>query len=76
LVEIIVADPFNHRIQKLSPDGTFITKWGTQNSGNGQFNLPVGIAADMNGHIYVIDGNNHRIQEFTSDGEFITKWGG
>ncbi len=54
---------------------TFITRWGTKGSGNGQFNHPEQIAIDLEGNIFVTDTGNHRIQKFTSEGEFITMWG-
>jgi len=54
---------------------TFVTKWGSQGSGDGQFQYPWGIAVDTSGNAYVADYYNHRIQKFTSSGEFITKWG-
>lgn len=33
-------------------------------SGNNQFNLPLGVAADSSGHIYVTDLNNNRVMRF------------
>jgi len=53
----------------------FVTKWGTNGSGDGQFSFPTGIATDSSGNVYVADNNNSRIQKFTSTGVFITKWG-
>jgi DNA-binding beta-propeller fold protein YncE len=53
----------------------FFTAWGSQGSGDGQFNNQRGIAVDSSGFIYVADFNNHRIQKFNSEGTFITKWG-
>ena len=75
LGNIYIADNVNNCIQKLSSDGTFITKWGSEGSADGQFNRPFSIAIDTSGYIYVADTYNHRIQKFTSDGTFITKWG-
>jgi tripartite motif-containing protein 71 len=78
---VFVADSWNHRIQKLAPDGTFIAKWGanngdgTQGSGNAEFNAPYGLALDTAGNFYVADTNNHRIQKLAPDGSFIAKWG-
>jgi hypothetical protein len=72
---IYVADTYNHRIQKFTSNGQFVTKWGSYGSGDGQFYAPHGIAVDGNGDVYVVDTYNHRIQKFTSDGQFVTKWG-
>lgn len=73
---VFVTDRWNHRIQKFSPDGIFITKWGRYGTGNGEFDSPHGVAVDHNGFVYVADQGNHRIQKFSPDGVFITKWGG
>jgi len=72
---VYVADTFNHHIQKFSSNGQFITKWGSEGKGDGQFNSLTGIAVDSSGYVYVADAENHRIQKFTSDGQFVTKWG-
>ena len=42
----------------------FITKWGTQGSGDGQFVYPFGIAVHSSGRVYVADDHNYRIQVF------------
>ena len=72
---VYVVDFENHRIQKFTSEGEFITKWGREGSGDGEFKSLVGIAIDSEGNVYVVDNKNHRIQKFTSDGKFITKWG-
>src|SRR5688500_15708010 len=41
---IYVADMSNNRIVKLNSSGTVIATYGSQGSGNGQFNLPFGVA--------------------------------
>ena len=48
--------------------GTFVTKWGSFGSGNGQFNDPNGVAVDGSGNVYVADSNNNRIQKFSCSG--------
>jgi len=53
----------------------FITKWGSEGSGDGQFWQPHGIAVDSSGYIYVADQEGQRIQKFTAAGTFVTKWG-
>jgi tripartite motif-containing protein 71 len=54
----------NARILKYDSNGIFITTWGSQGSGDGQFNQPWGIATDGAGNIYISDMNNNRIQKF------------
>jgi len=51
-------------------------KAGTNGSGNGEFNLPHGIAVDGNGNVYVSDSSNDRIQKFDADGNYAGQWGG
>jgi hypothetical protein len=67
--------PNNNRVQKFTNDGTFLTKWGSAGSGDGEFNHPTGVAVDGDGNVYVGDCENHRVQKFTNDGTFLSKWG-
>ena len=54
----------------------FVRKWGSHGTGDGQFNLPNGIAVDSySENVYVTELSNNRIQKFDSNGNFITKWG-
>ena len=50
-------------------------KFGTQGSGNGQFNNPEGVAVDSSDNIVVADTGNNRIQVFNSTGTFQSKFG-
>jgi hypothetical protein len=54
----------NYRIQAFDTQGTFLGKWGTSGTGDGQFNLPYGVAAGADGKVYVADRSNNRIQVF------------
>jgi YD repeat-containing protein len=73
-----VADGDNHRIQKFTDNGTFVTKWGGWPGGSddGKFDHPHGLVVDNSSYVYVADTDNNRIQKFTSSGTFVTKWGG
>ncbi len=78
---IYVADTWNHRIQKLSQNGTPVKTWGTPNYdpvSSGPFGLwgPRGIAVDAQGHVLVADTGNKRIVVYDADGNFISQFGG
>ena len=72
---VYVADNLNNRVQVFSPDGIYLTQWGTYGSGDGQFSGPFGVAVDAGGRVYVADTYNHRIQVFEGDGTYVTQWG-
>ncbi len=72
---LYVADSQNNRVQKLTTDGVFAIKWGTEGTGAGQFSNPSSVEVGLNGEVFVADSDNHRIQRFTSDGVFVTMWG-
>jgi len=61
---VFVADTYNHRIQMFDSTGKFLTEWGSEGPGDGQFNEPEGIAVDSAGNVYVADRKNDRIQKF------------
>jgi hypothetical protein len=60
---IYVTDKY-HRVQKFTPGGEFIMKWGGLGSAEGQLLYPKGIAVDSSGYVYVADTYNNRIQMF------------
>ena len=73
--DYLLAPSGNHRVQKFDSTGTFLTKWGSYGTGDGQFDHPQGVAADGAGNVYVADTGNSRIQKFDPSGVFLTKWG-
>jgi len=75
LGNVYVVDNSNHRIQKFTGTGTYLTQWGSLGHGDGQFNQPFGVTTDVAGNVYVADQNNHRIQKFTGAGTYLSQWG-
>ena len=61
---VYVADGNNNRVKVFDPSGTFLTQWGGQGIGLGQFSGIGGIATDAGGNVYVSDYNDYRIQVF------------
>jgi virginiamycin B lyase len=78
--DLYIVDGGNHRVQKFSGEGTFLTTWGSRGEGDGEFEFrrgsdhPGGIAVDAQGTVLVVDDNG-RVQEFDRNGVFLRKWG-
>ncbi len=74
---VYVADTWNHRIQKFTPEGEFINMWGYFGQAETPFAFwgPRDIAVNQNGNILVTDTGNKRIVIFDGDGNFISEFG-
>jgi hypothetical protein len=75
--KLYVLDQGNARIQVFDHQGNFLSMWGSQGTGAGQFQAAFGIAAG-NGHVIVVDspvGNRQRLQLFTDAGVFVKSVG-
>jgi uncharacterized protein (TIGR03437 family) len=74
---LYVADTFNNRIRKVTPNGAIITVAGNDSQGfsgdgiratSASLNLPQGVALDSSGNLYIADAYNYRIRKVTTDG--------
>ncbi|MCJ7696544.1 MAG: NHL repeat-containing protein, partial [Anaerolineaceae bacterium] len=74
---VYVADTWNHRIQKFTASGIFITMWDQFGSEEfpDSFWGPRGIAVDKLGRVYVTDTGKQRIVIFDGNGKFLTQFG-
>jgi sugar lactone lactonase YvrE len=74
---VYVADTWNHRIQKFSPEGQFVTTWGTfgQAERPDAFWGPRSVVVDSENRVYVTDTGNKRIVIFDSTGNYISQFG-
>ncbi len=75
---VLVADTWNHRIQKFDPNGNFILQWGTSGlaeQGVDQLWGPRAVAVAPNGNIYVTDTGNKRVVVFSPDGKGLFAFG-
>jgi hypothetical protein len=85
---IYATDPYNHRVQKWDAAGNMVgwigggvNGWQTANApssgnGDGEFNLPEGVALDASGNIYIADKQNHRVHKWDKNGTYIGWIGG
>ncbi len=84
LDNIIIADSFNHRIRRISADGTVTTVAGSGPTGNSggnfadgvstaaRFNFPSDVAVNALGDIIVADRINNRIRRISTGGMVST----
>lgn len=71
---VYVADTFNNRIRKITPDGMVTTLAGSSQGFvdgtllTAKFFRPYGVTTDIAGNVYVADGANHKIRKITIAG--------
>ena len=58
---IYITDTDNNRVLIYDTNGTQLHSFGTRESGEGEFNGPMGITVDTSGNVYVCDYYNNRI---------------
>ena len=68
---VYVADSGNHRIQKFSPDGEFLSSYGRKGQGPGEFQIMGGIAVDKKGQMVVTDRSTNRLKVLSPEGNEI-----
>ena len=75
---VYVADTWNHRIQKFTSDGQFLTEWGQFGATESAYDFwgPRGVAVDAEGRVFVTDTGNKRVMIFDSDGNDLASFGG
>jgi DNA-binding beta-propeller fold protein YncE len=76
---VYVADTWNHRVQKFTADGQYLTSWGSgilSDPGNllGFFG-PRGIAVNDQGQVFITDTGNKRIVYFNENGTPLGQFG-
>ena len=73
---LYVADHRNNRVQRFTKEGGFLGAFGSEGSGDGEFNLPWGMCVSPGGDVYVADWRNDRVQRFAPDGEHAASYAG
>ena len=78
---VYLADTYNNRVRKVTPDGKITTVAGTGSEGDSgdggpatsaQLDEPQGLAVDASGNLYIADTDNCKIRKVTPDGKIST----
>jgi DNA-binding beta-propeller fold protein YncE len=72
---LYVADIGNFRVQKFDSNREFVTAWGSEGVGDGQFQRLIDIAVDDQGRVLALDKLREDVQVFDGDGAFLFKFG-
>jgi hypothetical protein len=73
--DIWVTDTGHDRIVIFGPDGVPKRTIGSEGSGDGEFNEPVGIAIAGDGTVFIADVFNNRVVVLNEDGSFRSAFG-
>lgn len=69
---LFVADTHYHRVMVFDRNGRFLTTFGREGVGDGEFQLPTSVAFDQRGFVYVAEYyENDRITQWSPDLEFV-----
>ncbi len=67
---VVFTDAFCLRV--VHPvKGQLVRTIGSYGTANGEFSLPLGLAVNRQGHIFVSDSSHHRIEKFSSEGRHM-----
>jgi len=76
---LYIADCFNHRIRKITPEGVVSTVAGNGlagykdgNASEALFNYPYGLCIDSDNNIYVVEEGNHTVRKIDYRGMVTT----
>ena len=66
---IYVSNTHAYEILAFDSNGDLRESWGTKGSGAGEWEVPLGVATDAAGNLYVADSANFRVQAISPDGQ-------
>ena len=71
----IVSEWVENCIKVFDLEGNFVFKFGKGGNKGGEFNHPLYMSVNRDGHLMVCDSGNNRVQVFEPSGKFVTKFG-
>jgi tripartite motif-containing protein 71 len=71
---IYILEMGNHRITKLSQDGTYLGTMGSRGNGYGRLSSPEALCLDFFNNILVADTDNNLIQKLDARGRYLEQY--
>ncbi len=68
---VLEREPWKDKVMMFTPEGRFISEWGSSGDGPGQFVRPMAIELDQKNRVWIADSCNHRLEAFDLDGKFL-----
>lgn len=74
---VYVTDTWNHRVQKFTADGKFMTMWGAAGTSVSEtaFWGPRGVAVNQAGQVFITDTGNSRVVIYDANGTYLNQFG-
>lgn len=63
------------RVVSLSAPPVFVSSFGSEGGGSGEFYRPTGVAVDASGDVWVADGYGSKVEKFSSSGSWLASYG-
>ena len=68
---IFFTDLFGHQVLRYNLQDKILKSFGGKGEGPGEYQLPYGIAIDMDGDLFVNDRSNSRVQKISNNGDHL-----
>ena len=69
--QLFAADFYNHRVQKFSADGTFLTQFGSRGEGRGRFEYVIAVAVAADESVFAVDFGNQRVTRWRPQADSV-----
>lgn len=73
--KVYVTNTNAQQVRIYNTSGSTLLGFGSQGTGNGQFQRPAAVAVDSSGDIYVVDTSNNTVQKFDASGTYLSQFG-
>ncbi len=74
--QVLIPIPEIAGVARYTTDGRYLDTFGLSGGGPGELSLPIAVAGDKSGNMFVLDKHRHAILKYGPNGRFIAEVGG